>query len=183
MILLIAMHPRIQEKLYDELTRTIPESDPDAIAPNQINQLTYMDLCIREALRLFPTVPFIGRCPVEPIVLNGKTIPAGFPIFIAIRQIQRKKELWGEDADEFIPERFHREECKNGPGSYIPFSMGPRNCIGYSYAIYTMKLAIAHILRRYQLTSPLQMKDLDIRTSISFRFLTTPLVQLHRRNK
>lgn len=52
---------------------------------------------------------------------------------------------------------------------------------GYSYAMYTMKLALAHIVRNYRLTSPLKLSDLRIRLSVSFRMLNKTLVQVHRR--
>lgn len=94
---------------------------------NELNSLKYLELCIKESLRLFPTVPMIGRCPSEPIVLNGVEIPPGLPVMIGIRQLQRKKEYWGANALDFEPKRF--KDSKDN-AAYLPFSMGQRNCIG-----------------------------------------------------
>lgn len=78
-------------------------------------------------MRLYPTVPVIGRVTIEPIELNGIEIPANVPLFIGIRQIQRRKDYWGENANEFDPDRFDRPINMN---AYLAFSSGLRNCIG-----------------------------------------------------
>lgn len=125
-ILLLAIHQDCQEKVYQEMRRVLGASNND-ISLKELNSLTYMDQCIKESLRLFPTVPLIGRCPSEPVVLNGVEIPAGVTVMVGIRQIHRKKEYWGENALEYVPERF--KDFKEND-AYLPFSMGPRNCIG-----------------------------------------------------
>lgn len=123
---MLAIHQDCQEKAYQEIREIINSTDTD-ITLKELNSLKYLDLCIKESLRIFSTVPMIGRCPSEPFVLNGIEIPAGVPIMIGIRQLHRKKEYWGEDALQFEPERF-RDFKDNG--AYLPFSMGQRNCIG-----------------------------------------------------
>lgn len=129
---MLAMHEEKQQKVYEELLSVMTTKDMDLTAAH-LNKLTYLDQCIRESLRLFPTVPLIGRSPSEPIVLNNVEIPAGLPVIIGIRQIQRHAEYWGEDAHIFKPERFASDAdqtFKSFPAAYIPFSLGPRNCLG-----------------------------------------------------
>lgn len=64
---------------------------------------------------------------------------------------------------------------------YFPIYVFSSLMTGYSYAMYTMKLALAHIVRNYRLTSPLKLSELRIRLSVSFRLLNKTLVQVHRR--
>lgn len=126
------MHEEYQEEVFQELLMIMPNPDVD-LTPIHINKMVYLDRCLREAQRLFPTVPLIGRAAQEPIVLNGYEIPAKIPIFIGIRQIQRHQKYYGADSNLYDPGRFKPNEHhpdKNQPGIYIPFSLGPRNCIG-----------------------------------------------------
>lgn len=132
LLLMLAMHPECQEKVFEELLNIMPNSDLD-LNPTLINKMIYLDQCIREAQRLFPTVPLIGRTSNETINLNGYEIPPNLPIFIGIRQIHRREDYYGSDAHLYKPERFRPNEHhpnKDQQGIYLPFSLGPRNCIG-----------------------------------------------------
>lgn len=128
---MMAIHPDDQQKLFEELLTVMPSKGMD-LNMDAFNRLPFMDACVREAMRLFPPVPLIARAPTEPIVLNGTEIPAGIPIVIGIRQVQRCAEYWGNDAHDFRPERFlvDNPPHKEHPGCYLPFSFGLRNCIG-----------------------------------------------------
>lgn len=129
---MLAMHPEYQEKVFEELLSIMPNTDVD-LTPTLINKMIYLDQCIREAQRLFPTVPLIGRTSTETFKLDGYEIPPNVPIFVGIRQIHRSENLYGSDAHLYKPERFKPSEHhpnKDQPGMYLPFSLGPRNCIG-----------------------------------------------------
>lgn len=180
---MLAMHPEYQEKVFEELLNIMPNSDVD-LNPTLINKMVYLDQCIREAQRLFPTVPLIGRDSNETVYLNGYEIPPNVPIFIGIRQIHRSTKYYGPDALLYKPDRFKPNEHhpnKEQQGMYLPFSLGPRNCIGYSYAIYTMKLVAAHILRNYRLSTPLKLHELKVKLSVSFRLLNKHMIQVQKR--
>lgn len=127
----MAIHEDYQKWMFDELISVMPTKDMD-LTTEILSKLKFMDACIRETMRLFPTVTLIGRTAVEPIVLNNAEIPAGLPIMVGIRQIHRRTDYWGNDAHLFRPERFLSDAAnyKDNPGCYLPFSMGPRNCIG-----------------------------------------------------
>lgn len=138
-MLLLAMHPDHQQTLFDELKRVMPHKDTDLTA-SHLNQLDFTTRCIKESLRLFPTVPFIARTPIQPIKINGIVIPAGVPIIMANGQIHRREEYWGCDAKQFNPNRFLRPECRpesQVAGSMLAFSYGPRNCIGMPHLTFT----------------------------------------------
>lgn len=126
------MHEDCQQKVYEELLNIMPNSDVD-ITPSHINKMIYLDQCLREAQRLFPTVPLIGRSASETVNINGYDVPANVPIFIGIRQIHRRKDYYGSTAELYDPDRFKPNEHhpnKDRQGIYLPFSLGQRNCIG-----------------------------------------------------
>lgn len=128
---MLAMHPECQQKVFEEILVVMPNPDVD-LTPIHLNRMVYLDQCIREAQRLFPTVPLIGRRAHETTNISGFDIPPNIPIFIGIRQIHRRKDYY-DNALEYKPDRFKpsaHHPNKDMPGSYIPFSLGQRNCIG-----------------------------------------------------
>lgn len=132
LLLMLAMHPDCQEKVYEELLNIMPNPEID-LTPIHINKMVYLDQCLRETQRLFPTVPLIGRSANETINLKGFDIPPNLPIFIGIRQIHRNNEYYGPTAHLYNPDRFKPNEHhpnKEQQGMYLPFSLGARNCIG-----------------------------------------------------
>lgn len=134
-MLMLAIHQDEQQKVFEELVSLMPSRDCELTSAD-LSKLPNLEFCIRESLRLFPTVPLIGRKPHAPIVLNNVEIPAELPIFIGLRQLHRRKDYWGEDAFKFKPSRFHSKNMEAMvPGSYIPFSLGPRSCVGSSLSL------------------------------------------------
>lgn len=92
-----------------------------------------MERCIKESLRLYPTVPVMNRILGEQVVTkSGYTIPKGCNVLINIYDMHRSCQLW-ENPEKFDPDRFLPENTVNRhPFAYLPFSAGGRNCIGNS---------------------------------------------------
>ncbi|KOB70436.1 Cytochrome CYP341A13 [Operophtera brumata] len=90
-----------------------------------------LKLVVKESLRLFPPVPFIIRKVLEDTKLR-RTMPAGSGIVVSIWGLHRDPKYWGPDAEHFDPDRFLPERFNVPPCSYMPFSSGPRNCLGKS---------------------------------------------------
>lgn len=139
-ILFLAMHPDIQDKVVEELKNVFYDENeiPDY---DIVSKLVYTEMVIKESMRLLPVVPFIVRTTTEDlkIVTQNLTIPAGVLINIPIYHIHRDPKHWGPDSHKFNPENFSEENmAKRHPCSFIPFSYGPRNCIG-KYALVTTK--------------------------------------------
>lgn len=127
---MLAMHPEYQERCYQEIKRILPDASVDLTSENLLD-LEYTEACIKETLRLYPTVPMIGRCVEKSITLKNIRIDAGQSILVAIRPVMRMKKYWGEDANEFNPEHCSVANLAKVPTyAYIPFSEGPRICIG-----------------------------------------------------
>lgn len=99
---------------------------------NDAADMKYMECCLKESLRLYSTVPNIVRKTAEEIELNGYKIPAGISVCIQMYGLHRNPEHF-PDPLTYDPDRFQPERCSGRhPYAFIPFSAGPRNCLGLS---------------------------------------------------
>jgi len=129
----LAMYPDIQQKVYEELVEVLGESD--SINVEQAGKLKYLDMVTKETLRLRPSVSAIIRTLTEDLHLDDLVIPAGTGAQIRIWEMNRDPLYW-EEPEKFDPERWTSERTKNmHPFLYVPFSAGPRNCVGTQTSI------------------------------------------------
>ncbi|EPQ51721.1 cytochrome P450 [Gloeophyllum trabeum ATCC 11539] len=156
--------PDAQVKLREEL-RGVSTDTPSM---DELNALPYLDAVIREMLRIHAPVPMTARVAMKDDVIPlskpfvdryGKTqdvirISKGDSIAVPILQINCSKEIWGEDAGEFKPERWLKdsvpEAAHNVPGIWgniLTFLGGPRACIGYRFSLVEMKAIIFTLIR------------------------------------
>jgi len=148
---LISRHPEVQKKLFDEIRQVLGDDKTRPTTQRDLNELKYLECVIKESLRLYPPVPMIGRHFNEDAEIRGNKIPAGSNFTVGIFVMLRDPEYF-EDPDSFKPERFLNEtQTKINPYAYIPFSAGPRNCIGQRFALLEMKSTISKILRHFEL--------------------------------
>ncbi|XP_066905814.1 cytochrome P450 4c21 isoform X2 [Halyomorpha halys] len=149
-IWLIGTHPDVQKELYNEVTSIIQENKVPSM--EDYNKMEYLERVIKESLRLYPPIPIIGREATEDVVLpsNGHIIPRGAQIQLFIYTLHRREDLF-YDADKFNPDRFLTPQ--KHPFAYIPFSAGPRNCIGQKFAMLSLKVVISNLLLHYKIKS------------------------------
>ncbi|KAL1395814.1 hypothetical protein pipiens_010967 [Culex pipiens pipiens] len=177
-LLLIAMHPEVQNKLIVEITQILGESFAN-ITIEQLQQLTYMEAVLKEAMRLLPITTILGRKTGADLQLGEYRIPAGVNLAIDVFSIHRSKEHWGLNADLFVPERFLTG--KHHPYAFLGFSAGPRNCIGIRYAWISMKMTLAHVLRRFELETPLRLQDIRIKASMTLKVIGGHMISVRAR--
>lgn len=148
----IGHYPEIQKRVHQELDSVFHGEDRP-ITPDDIMQLQYLDRVIKEALRVHALIPCILRSLSEDIVLDGITVPAGVTLALHIANLHRDPEQF-PDPLKFDPDRFLKENvAKRHPYSFIPFSAGPRNCIGQKFGTRNTKTILASILRKYEVKS------------------------------
>lgn len=128
LLYLLARHQEVQERIYKEMEENISD---DHVCIRDINNLKYLDMCLKESLRMYPPIGVVGKETTEEITVRNMTIPAGtaiMPIFI----YNHNDPKYFPNPDEFIPERFDAEVTadERPPYSYAPFSAGLRNCVG-----------------------------------------------------
>ena len=128
---MLAMHPEYQQKVHEELCSLYPHKTFD-YHYDDMAKLPYLNMFIKETMRLIPPVSVIGRDVQKDFRLNDNTIlPAGVQIGIPIALLHRSKEVWGPQAHIFNPENFSVSNLnKIHSFAFIPMSKGGRNCIG-----------------------------------------------------
>ncbi|KAK9874350.1 hypothetical protein WA026_002700 [Henosepilachna vigintioctopunctata] len=146
-LVMLGMHPDLQEKIREEVIDILGE-DRD-VTPEDMSRLNLLERFIKETLRIFPVGPIVLRMTDHDINLGKHQIPAGCSLVLGLIRVHRDPRIW-KDPLKFNPDRFLPEEvAKRHPYSYLPFSGGPRNCIGYKYAMMSMKTTLAMTLRKF----------------------------------
>lgn len=141
-----------QERVHKELEEVFGDSEAPATV-KELSQLKYLDRVMRETLRMFPSVPIISRELSEEVKFDNYRIPKGSLISIAIILIQRNPSVWPNPM-KFDPDRFLPENSKNRhPYAFVPFSAGPRNCIGQRFAQLEEKIVLTAVLRKWKVKS------------------------------
>jgi cytochrome P450 len=138
----VIAHPEVRARLLDELR---PPRDPERVV-----RLEYLDAVCRETLRLTPIVPLVGRRLTRPMTIAGTPLPAGAVAAPCIYLAHRRPERWPEP-ERFRPERFL--ETKPTPYEFLPFGGGVRRCLGMAFALVEMKLVLAEVLSRVELSA------------------------------
>jgi cytochrome P450 len=137
-------HPEVLAEVRAEIERVVGAGD---LVP-RIGQLEYLDATIKEALRLRPVAPVVGRVLAEPMELGPWRLPAGVMVVPTIYLAHRRPEAW-KDPERFDPRRFL--DGKPTPAEYFPFGGGVRRCIGAAFATYEMKVVLGQLVRRTRL--------------------------------
>lgn len=139
----MATHPEVQEKVLAELHSVLGEPRP--VTYQDTLQLPYLRSVLEETLRLHG-VTLLMRRTLEPIQLRGVEIPADTEIAFSLYALHRDRRLFGDDAEEFNPERGH-DTRKN-----VPFGAGTRKCIGNDFSWTEAMITLATLLPRWELT-------------------------------
>ncbi|MDD9910232.1 MAG: cytochrome P450 [Ahrensia sp.] len=137
----------------DDDARARAEAEADALdtsrpPENWGKDMPWITACFEEAMRLYPPAAVILRRLREPIKFGEYDIPAGVNVYISPWVLHRHTTLWNEP-DAFVPQRFFGEARKSvGRFAYLPFGLGPRVCIGASFAMQEAQIILAVLLRR-----------------------------------
>ncbi|GFT78357.1 cytochrome P450 4c3 [Nephila pilipes] len=152
-LFLIGHHQDVQIKIHDELDRVFGEDVERHASESDLNELNYLEYAMKETLRLYPIVPLYGRQTQEEMKICGHTIPEKTSCFVLAYFLHRDKDVF-PDPEKFDPDRFLPENAAKIPDcAYMPFSAGPRNCIGQKFALMEMKTILSFILRNYSIIS------------------------------
>ncbi|TFY80206.1 hypothetical protein EWM64_g3801 [Hericium alpestre] len=186
-------HLCLNTKAQDKLRAEVTAFHTDAPTMNELNTLPYLDAVMREALRV--DGPVSGS---EPVACEDCIIPVdseyldkygkvrreirlnkGDPILIPVREINKSKELWGEDAVEFIPERWEHppEAARNIPSTYsniLSFLAGPHDCIGYRFSIIEAKAVLFTLIRSFKFALALPKEQIIWKTMVVGRPYSYP---------
>ncbi|MFJ3926703.1 cytochrome P450 [Streptomyces sp. NPDC090022] len=143
---LLARHPEQQARAHEEVDRVLGGRPPQAA---DLDRLPYLTRVLKEAMRLYPAAPVIGRRAVAATEIGGYTVPAGADVIVSPWVTHRHPQHW-PDPDRFDPDRFTPEQEAGRPRyAWFPFGGGPRACIGQHFSMLESVIALAMILDRY----------------------------------
>uniref|UniRef100_A0A182QWR8 Cytochrome P450 n=1 Tax=Anopheles farauti TaxID=69004 RepID=A0A182QWR8_9DIPT len=149
-LFLLGTDPSVQERVVQEIDQVMGCSDRDSSPTmRQLTEMRYLEACVKEALRLYPSIPIIGRRLTEDVQLEDHLLPAGTNAVIVVYQLHRDPAVF-PNPDRFNPDHFLGATEPRHPFAYIPFSAGPRNCIGQKFGALEAKAVLVAVLRRYR---------------------------------
>ena len=161
---LLGCHPDVQAAVHREITEVVGGRTPQT---EDIPRLTFTEMAIKEAMRLYPPAYSLGRIAEHEAIIGGYRIPAGSIILLSQWTTHRRPDLWPEP-QRFDPTRFTpAAEQARQRYAYFPFAGGLRGCIGGHFAMMEAIIAIATLLARFSVIS--ESPDIPLLTGITLR--------------
>lgn len=180
-IQLMGAHPDIQEKVYQEVSAVFDGDSQRELTLDDLNKLKYTELCIKECLRLYPGVPIFPRAVLRPLTLSdGTVVPVNTTLLLIPFLLHRDPETF-PDPEKFIPERFEVGHSDRHPYSWIPFSKGPRDCIGKAFSMIEMKVYVAYLMNNFKVVKAVNTEDMTVLLRIFLKSKTGIQIKLEPR--
>lgn len=145
---LLAENPEVEARLFAEVRDVLRGEAPTM---ESLPRLPFVANTIKESLRLYPPVWTLGRRVVEDEVIDGFLLPKDALVFVSPWAIHRLPGFWPEPL-RFNPDRWLHDDPRRQHGSYLPFSMGQRKCIGDMFALVEAQLVLASVVQRFHLS-------------------------------
>lgn len=163
----------MQNKLRQEIHERIPRLSDD-VDDTTIDNMPYLHAVCSEVLRVYPPVPMTLREAVQDTSIQGYPIPKGTVIVLCPWAVNQNKELWGEDADQFNPERWMKPGQANSGGAVsnyatLTFLHGPRSCIGQKFATSELACLVAAFVGKYEFELAYPDEEIVIKGGITAR--------------
>lgn len=154
-VYLLAEHPEVRARLRREIHEQVGDRRPTF---EDIRGMRFLRAVLNETLRLYPAVPLNSKTAKTPVIwrsLDGEKsyyIPAHVKVLYSVFWLHRRKDLWGDDAHRFDPDRFIDDRVKRltkNPWMFLPFNGGPRICLGQQFAYNEASFFIIRLLQKF----------------------------------
>ncbi len=172
---LLGSHPEAQRRVREEVDDVVGGDLPTAA---DAAALAWTTMVLKEAMRLYPSAPFLGRSALHADRIGDHDVPAGAQVVLSPWVTHRHPRFWDEP-ERFRPERF-APEAERGRHRYawFPFGGGPRACIGQTLSLLEGVIALAVLVRDFDFTAPpgrvAYTTEITLRTAGSLPGLVTP---------
>ncbi|XP_077488553.1 cytochrome P450 3A4-like [Amblyomma americanum] len=157
----MARHPEEQERAFEEIMSRTTESS-GKLDYDHVQKLKRLDMVISECLRLYPPIVlFTARVCSKDVMLGGYTVPAGAHVILPTWHVHRRPDLWPEP-HRFMPERFavdREQRERRHTAAYVPFGLGPRECIGRRFALLELKTVLAKLVSQFVFSTCEETED------------------------
>ncbi|KAI0655429.1 bifunctional P-450/NADPH-P450 reductase [Cubamyces menziesii] len=175
-------NPEALRKLREEIDNTLGGR---TMSVQDVNKLPYLLAVMRESMRLSPTAPARSVAPLEDTVIGGKYfVEKGTFMTINTVATQRDPKVWGEDAEQFKPERMLDGKWEALPqNAWQPFGFGMRGCIGRPFAWQEAQLALVTILQRFDLVMHDPAYELELKQTLTIKPHNFLIHAIPRKNK
>lgn len=176
---LLAKNPHVQQRLYEEISEHV--KDEADLTYDMVGQLQYLDMVINESLRCYPPAGNVVTREVDKdFEYRGLKFPAKSYVLLPIAYMHYNQDLW-DDPTTFDPERFHPDRKKDiHPAAFMPFGLGPRQCMGTRFALMEAKLAVSRLVMRFRL-DVCSLTEMDLKTRASILILSPASGKLYLR--
>ena len=173
----LAKHKIAQEKCYEEISNIVSEGNE--ITHDTIADMPYLEACIQETCRLYPIVIRNQRYCTKDSDIDGMHIRKGTTVIVPTWAMHRNPEIFGQDAGEFVPERFLEGAANEHMSNHTfhAFGGGPRTCIGMRFAMAEMKIAVSKLLLNFSIQDEPGVTKLDFDKG-SYFMLSYPDMQV-----
>ena len=160
--------------VFQDIAKHAPRENTPEITIESIEKMSYFNAFMKEVLRLYPPAGIIIRYNMKEENLKGVKVPAGTKMVIPIHLLHRHPKYW-KDPEEFQPERWMGEEHPSShKHAFMPFSNGPRNCIGYFFAEVEAKLLMAPLIRHFLFRLAPSVRDTNFTFTLSITMKASP---------
>jgi len=177
-IRLLAEDPKVQDKVMEEL------KEIEEFSYATYSKLIYTRCVFKETMRLYPPAAVIPKEALQDTELNGYKVPSGTLVFISSYGLHSNPKLW-PNPDQFEPERFDtRVNPQQNTFAYVPFSGGPRSCIGSKFAQVEGTIALAILIKNFifELEPSDKGGRIPIESMMTIRPVTPLKVVIKKRN-
>ncbi|XP_050535079.1 uncharacterized protein LOC126902099 [Daktulosphaira vitifoliae] len=172
----LGLYQNIQNLVRQELDDIFKGSNRE-ITINDLKKMHYLERVIKETLRLYPSVPGITRKLNSPLHLKKYTIPSNTVVAIGFWLLHRNESFF-PNPEEFNPDRF-LPNIERHPYAFLPFSAGPRNCIGQKFAMYQIKTMLATVLRNMKVKTLGTKNDIKLSAELVLRANDLPPIKFN----
>lgn len=186
---MLARRPEVYSKLAAEITAVAPAAH-QALTLEDIRSMKYLRACINESLRLHPPIPRNSREALRDTILpvgggpDGTApilVPKGAQVGYQVFSIHRRKDVYGEDAEDFVPERWIERDLRPG-WAFLPFNGGPRICIGQQFALNLASYVVCRLVQHIERVESCDSSPWKEGLGISCSTGNGAWVSLHRRD-